>query len=247
MLIRDTIFHVLDFETTGLDPLTDRVVEMAVVPCSVGNGVACLPVQSRLFNPGFPIPPAASAIHHITDSDVDGLPLFDTFDMAAVGGPNDAFAAHNADFDMGFIQGKTIRPVICTMRLAKKLWPDLESYSNQYLRYFLKLSLPLEIKAMSMHRALPDALVTAHLLLRELREVIALARNPDEATVEKLVAWIAEPILLTTVRFGKHKGEKWADVPKSYLRWILEKMDDADSDLIHTTEHHLGLTSRRDA
>src|SRR5262245_17980957 len=63
----------LDLETTGVDPLRDRIVEICLLKF--------LPDGSRdrflaRVDPGLPIPPAATAIHGITDSDVVGLPGF---------------------------------------------------------------------------------------------------------------------------------------------------------------------------
>ena len=131
--------------------------------------------------------------------------------------------------------------MLCTKRLAQKLWPDLEAYGNQFLRYQLKLDIPAEIKAMPMHRAFPDAAITAHLLLRELTEVVARAKEPDAITVEGLIKWINEPTLLKTCNFGKHKGLLWSQVPKSYLDWMLSPkgMTDMDSDLEFTARYFL--------
>jgi DNA polymerase III epsilon subunit-like protein len=89
----------VDLETTGLSPLVDRVVQMAAV-CeplsgttdavvwgmsagSGGRGDMEPPRSSALsasfctlVDPGVPIPPAASRVHHITDDDVAGAPTF---------------------------------------------------------------------------------------------------------------------------------------------------------------------------
>ena len=64
---------VLDFETTGPDPKSCQPVELGVVRFEQGH-----PVQrwSSLINPGCPIPPAATAVHGITDADVASAPTF---------------------------------------------------------------------------------------------------------------------------------------------------------------------------
>ena len=64
---------VLDTETTGVDPLTDRIVELAVVRLDP-DGAARR--YRRLVDPGVPIPPAATAVHGIADADVAGRPRF---------------------------------------------------------------------------------------------------------------------------------------------------------------------------
>lgn len=58
----------LDTETTGLDPKTTRIVEIAIVD---DDGRTLL---NTLLDPGIPIPPEASAIHGITDAQVVGMP-----------------------------------------------------------------------------------------------------------------------------------------------------------------------------
>lgn len=237
MNISETVFVVVDVETTGLDPAVDRVVECATVAaCYDGIGGT----WSSLFDPGIPIPPAASAIHHLTDEDVQGMGLFSQHPFPKYG----ACAAHNAAFDSKFIPQIAGVPMICTMRLAKKLWPTLEGYGNQFLRYSLGLVVPDEIKAMGMHRALPDAAVTALLLVRELAE---LAKQHSEiGTVESLAAWLSKPILLYRCSFGKHgpkdgkPGLLWSEVPRDYLKWMLNNMTDMDEDTRFTAQHYFG-------
>jgi exodeoxyribonuclease X len=239
MNISDAIFSVVDVETTGLDPKVDEVVEMAMVNVTTERGLRG--TWSSLFQPSIPIPPAASAIHHLTDEDVRGMPYFKTFGIE----PGNAFAAHNAAFDSQFIPQIAGSPMVCTMRLAKKLWPMLDSYSNQFLRYHLGLQIPDEYKAMGMHRALPDAVVSGCLLIEELKELAKL--HSEIGTVEQLVEWLAEPILLYRCTFGKHgpkdgkPGTPWSEVPKDYLRWMLGNMTDMDADLRFTAEHYAGV------
>src|SRR5262245_2539566 len=65
---------VIDLETTGTNPRRDRIVEISVLkllPAGVHE------LRTRRLNPGMPIPPAATAIHHITDADVAAEPRFE--------------------------------------------------------------------------------------------------------------------------------------------------------------------------
>lgn len=249
MLIKDTAFAVIDLEISGLIAETDRVVEAAIVWCEI-RGICA--EHSSLYDPGIPIPPAASAIHHITDEDVKGLPKFSSEEFFSDPDNRDVdfYAAHNAEFDGSFLK-PVPKPLVCTMRLAQKLWSDFESYSNQYLRYRLGLKPPIDKNA-ACHRALPDDLVTATLLIHELNAVlnsvdIDVRESVPNNTVEELVAWIERPMLLNRIRFGKHgpangkPGLLWSEVPKDYLRWIVNNMQDADRDTMFTARHYLGI------
>lgn len=66
-------FAVFDLETTGTDPQEARIVEMSIlrVPTS-GPGVQ----RTYRVNPGIPIPAGATAVHGITDADVQHQPMF---------------------------------------------------------------------------------------------------------------------------------------------------------------------------
>jgi DNA polymerase-3 subunit epsilon len=55
----------VDLEATGLDPREDRIVELAIVRAEDG-----LVLFDQRCHPGMPIPPAATAVHGISDTDV---------------------------------------------------------------------------------------------------------------------------------------------------------------------------------
>lgn len=63
----------LDLETTGVDPSRDRIVEISLVKV-MPDGTK--EVKTRRINPEMPIPPAATAVHGITDEDVKDCPRF---------------------------------------------------------------------------------------------------------------------------------------------------------------------------
>lgn len=235
MSFADLTYLVVDTETTGLNPPADKVVSIAGVWIRAGAGA--LRRESFLVDPGIPIPPEASAIHHIVDRHVAGSPSLAEVLPAFQGDDFDGYAAHNAAFDFSFLPAGG-RPVLCTMRLARKLWPKLSRYSNQYLRYFLQLEVP-EAEGLPAHEALSDALVTSRLLQREL-EWLRDHPQPGVETLQDLVAWVAAPNLLETCQFGsKHRGVPWAQVPKDYLQWMKRDVKDMDPDLRHTVEHYL--------
>ena len=113
------------------------------------------------------------------------------------------FAAHNAAFDQQWLPPDLLGnlPLICTYKAAVHIWPEAPKHTNQVLRYWLDLDMDRSI-ADRAHRAMPDAYVTAHLL----REIL------KHASIEDLIRWTNEPVLLPKVTFGKHRGQNWTDV-----------------------------------
>lgn len=67
-----------DLETTGTDPAKDRIVELAMVKYRrpKAGGLANHEILTSLIRPPCPIPPAATAVHGITDVDVKDKPAF---------------------------------------------------------------------------------------------------------------------------------------------------------------------------
>lgn len=217
-----TVVRVVDLETTGLPP----DAEVAEIAC-VDVDVETRKIERgwrRLVRPVRPMPPEASAVHHLVDADlVDEHPWSEVWPEMVPGADVLAYCAHNAKFEQAFVVDgmRNFKPFICTWKCALRLWPNLSTHSNQGLRY--ALSLPIARAAASPpHRALPDARVTAHLLVRML----------GVATVEDLVAWSAEPALLPRVPMGKHRGKRWGDVPDGYLDWVIRDIKD-NEDVAH--------------
>src|SRR3712207_3289342 len=92
---KPTHFRIIDLETTGTTR-NDAVVEIVAVDLIVGEQI--IPVGSDLVRPPIPIPPEASAVHHITDEDVGVSPTLEEllpFYMDADGAAGvDVFASH---------------------------------------------------------------------------------------------------------------------------------------------------------
>ena len=217
---------VIDTETTGLNPAVEKVCELGVVVvenCRVVGHAFCL------VDPGKSIPPEVSAIHHITDADVKGAWKLEQALKTFVPEDTDFYAAHNASFDSSFLP-MLPKPWIDTWRCACHIFPESPSFSNQTLRYHLKLDLgelPESGRSCLPHSAGFDAWVTAHLLLQ------MLEKHPPE----KLLELSALPVLLKKMPFGKHFGLPFKEVPKDYVRWLL-RQSDLSEDLRHTLEHY---------
>lgn len=147
----------LDLETTGLSPARDRVVEMAAVAWQDGTEVGHF---QRLVNPERVIPPQVIRVHGITDLMVRDMPricdiLPDFLEFLR----GDVLVAHNASFDLNFIDAECARcglsrpavPVADTRDLARARFPQCPNYRLETLKQALGIS------GTVAHRALADA------------------------------------------------------------------------------------------
>ena len=162
--IRSLEYAIVDVETTGGSwAYGHRITEIAAVRVR-GDGVIVDEYRS-LVNPERPIPSFISALTNISWDMVRDAPRF--ADVASevarvLGGA--VFVAHNASFDWRFVGAELRRAgvplsgrTLCTVRMARRLVPELRSRSLDSLIYFFNI--PIEAR----HRAFGDARATAEL------------------------------------------------------------------------------------
>lgn len=242
------IIRIVDVETCGLPPDNAQVVEIATVDLVEGPSSSAAPgtmlwnrgrMWSSFVNPGRPIPPEASAVHHITDEMVADAPTIDAVKehVHLLDAPNlaapDYFAAHEARFEKTCLPWLTQDPAkwICTRKCAMTLWPDAPNHKNQTLRYWLGLKLA-DASLAQPHRALGDAYVTAAIL----RRLLSVSKAP----VDYLAEISSNPILLPRLTFGEHAMKPIAEVPNSYFEWIAFKSKGPwDEDVLHTAKQQI--------
>ncbi len=147
---------VIDLETTGASPVSDRITEIGIVRTEPDGRTER---WSTLVNPGIPIPPTIQRFTGITDAMVSTAPAFDAL-AARVRALLDGavFVAHNARFDYGFIRNAFKRmgvdfhaEVLCTVKLSRALYPEHSRHGLDALiaRHGLHCD--------ARHRALGDA------------------------------------------------------------------------------------------
>jgi len=222
------IIRVIDLETTGQAPPTHAVGEIGwqdVVLAGSGRWEIYGEGGSTLVNPGRPIPPLTMAVHHIRDEDVADAPWWhDVARQALDPWPRRiALAAHRASFEEQFCTPALTRGAdwVCTWKCAMRLWPDAQSFSNQYLRYWRKPEGLEHERGLPAHRAFPDAYVTAH----HLRDML------NEASLAQLIEWSKLPGLLPRVRTGPDRGKEWREIEDEVLAGFL---GDRDEDVRYT-------------
>lgn len=247
--IKDALFLVMDTETTGSRYYHDVPVEVAFVLTDMRKALAS---GHTLVNPGdVLVSNEARAVHHIDPATLsiapflkDALMGFAAEIKRATDAPVAAYVAHFAEFDSAMLPLLTKAPWLCTYLLARKLYPNLSCHKNQFLRYELELDVP-EAEGLPAHRAMADTHVTAALLRHMLQTI--LTRKDLPHTVEGLIEWSHEPILLRDVLFGKHYGKTWewvANNDPGYLEWMIKpkpNQKELDPDLKLTLDHWLGL------
>lgn len=118
--ITEATFVVVDVETTGLSPATDRITEIAMM--KVKNGVL-VDEFSTLINPLIPILAEITTLTGIDNTMVqDAPPAREVVPYIAEFLGDAIFVAHNAPFDWGFVSETTLRergigldnPQLCT-------------------------------------------------------------------------------------------------------------------------------------
>lgn len=172
-LLSELSFAVVDVETTGGRPDTgDRITEIAAV--TVKNG-AIVDVFETLVNPERSIPPFITRLTNISWEMVrEKAPFREVCADVLRAIDGHVFVAHNASFDWRFVSAEVARATgqeltgrrLCTVRLARRLLPQLRSRSLDYVARHYAVEIPHGLR----HRAAGDALATAHCLLRLLED-----------------------------------------------------------------------------
>ena len=156
-------YVVVDVETTGGRPGLHRVTEIGAVKVKGGK---IIDQWSSLINPQRSIPANITRITGISQDMVADAPVFAQVVDSFTSFMGDAiFAAHNVNFDYGFISAeyqmidrRFQHPKICTCSSMRKLYPGHASYSLK------NLCRDFHIDLKSHHRALCDAQAAAELL-----------------------------------------------------------------------------------
>lgn len=162
----EPIYHcIVDVETTGKGINGNRITEFCGV--RLKNGVV-IDKFTSLVNPEQYIPPFITNLTGIDDAMVENAPLFKEIAARVLEITDGAiFVAHNVNFDFNVIRGEFkrlgqsfVRKKLCTVRLSRKLIPNLFSYSLGNL--CASIGIPLN----NRHRAEGDTDATVILFQR---------------------------------------------------------------------------------
>ncbi|MCH5341871.1 MAG: PolC-type DNA polymerase III [Acetatifactor sp.] len=173
-------FVVFDIETTGFSPVSNRIIEIGAVKVSDGSIVDRF---SAFVNPQVPIPYEIEKLTGIRDDMVSGAPVIEEVLPQFLEFSRDCvLVAHNANFDMSFIQENARRlglpweyTYVDTVGIARVLLPGQAKHTLDAVAKTLNISLE------NHHRAVDDAECTALIFVRfiqmlEEREIHTLAQ-----------------------------------------------------------------------
>jgi DNA polymerase-3 subunit epsilon len=222
----------MDLETTGVNLVSDRIVEIAIVKV-LPDGEALR--KRRLLNPGMPIPAGATAVHGITDEMVADAPGFrqvaneirqflDDCDLAGYNSNRfdwpmlvEEFLRAGLEFDVRGRRMLDVQKVFHVME-PRTLSAAVRFYCGEEL--------------VDAHSAEADALATWKVFNAQLDRYpelggtleTVLGRVGDELVVDMARRFVWEKGV-EVFNFGKHKGRPVADVLRSepqYYDWMMK-------------------------
>lgn len=173
-----------DFETTGLYPIKDKIVEIGAVRFNPGDDKV-IDTFKTFVNPGMPIPQVVINIHGITDEMVKNAPhekdaLLSFLDYIGA----TPLMAHNVAFDVGFLMAAVsiykLKPPVNTLidscELSRMCFKNVENHKLS------TLGKSLNIEQDGYHRAMADAMVVMKLYN------MCLARLDNKMTIQDIAS-----------------------------------------------------------
>ena len=213
---------ILDTETHTLN---GQPIEIAYAPVAIVDHKISMD-KSRLFDQLYscdePISFAAMAVHHILESDLEGHPHYSTFRL-----PDETIymIGHNIDYDVRAVEKCGVDTskikAICTLALARRVWPDAEAHNISALIYMItKGSERAREMIRKAHRADMDIILTANILMH-------IVHHLKINSMQELFDASEDARIPRTINFGKHRGSAIAELPADYVQWLL-RQDELD-------------------
>ena len=175
--LEDAEYVVFDIETTGLSVTDNKIIELAGVKMKNGQEIGRF---ETFVNPHEPIPYNIQQLTNITDDMVRDAPELEPKLKEFIAFAGDAvLVAHNAGFDIGFIQHACKRfglppvgnPVLDTLEVARYLHPTMKNHRLNTLASLYKVSLE------NHHRAIDDTIALGGILNGLLKDLQARGAN----------------------------------------------------------------------
>lgn len=183
-MTRTDTYVCIDLETTGLNPKTDRIIEIGAV--KVEKGIETEIFES-LVNPGRSLEERITTLTGIRNEDLEEAPTIDEVLPKFLEFVGDSILlGHSVLFDFSFIKKNAVnrkmtfeKEGIDTLKIARKFLPELESRSLGYLCEYYQIP-------HKAHRALEDAKATV-LLYEKLVSQFGSAETERDFQPQKLI------------------------------------------------------------
>jgi len=228
-LLKNTVFICLDCEMTGLDPINDRVIELAIVKFTLSETLGRF---ESLIDPECPISEESLAIHHISREMLLGKPKIESLlpeILQFIG--RDLIVGHSVGLDIQLIVNAAkrmnmpctllARPYIDTLRLARHYGDSPNNSLENLAQHF-------NVPSAGAHRAMTDVEMNIEVFKHLIRRY---------QTLEQVMDILSRPIKMKYMPLGKHKGRPFSEIPLQYLQYAARL--DYDQDLLFSIRSEL--------
>jgi DNA polymerase-3 subunit epsilon len=222
-----------DLETTGINIVSDRIVEISYLKVCPNGDEDC---RTRRINPGMPIPPQATEVHGITDEDVKDAPLFKVIakSLAAQIEGCDLAGYNSNRFDIPLLAEEFLRAGV-DIDLSKRKFVDVQTIFHKKEQRTLEAAYKFYCQKSldNAHSAEADTRATYEVLKAQLdrypdlqndvtflSEYSAFGNNVDFAG-----RIVYNEKMQETINFGKYKGRIVEEVLREdpgYYGWIMQ-------------------------
>ena len=199
------------FDVEATDKNDAVIIEAASLDVSSLNPFEVGNPWVQRYNPGKPISLGALATHHIMDEELVNCPASSSFRLPF---GTQYLIGHNIDFDWVAI-GKPEVKRICTLALARSLWPELDSHTQSALLYHFERSTARD-QLRNAHSALSDVWICSKIVGQIIDKLHPISLDAFWEMSEKARIPKVMP-------YGKHKGELISQMPADYKQWMLRQ------------------------
>ncbi len=222
-----------DLETTGVNITKDRIVEISYIKV-FPNGQE--QEKTIRVNPGMPIPPEATAIHHITDEDVKDKPLFKDIakDLSHVFEGCDIAGFNSNRFDIPLLMEEFLRAGV-NFDISKRKFIDIQTIFHKMEQRTLVAAYKFYCNKdlNDAHSASADTRATYEVLKAQLDRYSSLENDVDylsKFSSQNRNVDLAGRIVLNdqnveVFNFGKYKGQPVEEVLRcdiGYFGWMMQ-------------------------
>jgi len=214
---------IFDTETHKLH---GDIIEAAGVEVQFHSFSGFIPTErefSKRYKPSEPIGLAAMAVHHIVDEDLVKCPLFKKFQF-----PEqfqiEYLIGHNIEYDISAVNRAGVSTAgikpICTLAMARYLWPTLEAHNLSALAYYVSSNRKATRRGLrTAHSALSDCMTTYSVLSK-------IVFEKQIKSMEELYEFSEQSKYPTHIFYGKYKGWAIRNLEDRDIHWLMSRTED---------------------